>query len=408
MTRRILLITPATAYTTGAYLRAAKRLNLDPHLACDFPLALELLNPGHSLRLDLTQPENAVQAIVAYARKVPLTALIGLDEHCCIVAAKAEQALGLAHNPPCALVTAHDKYLFRQSLATTTLACPGFQCFGPDMDINAAATRLRYPVVLKPLRLSASRGVIRANNAAQFISSWQRLRSLLDSIAGCTPQILAEDYIPGIEVALEGIIENGRLHMLALFDKPQSLQGPFFEESIYVTPSQLPVLQQQKVIATVATMCTHLGLIKGPIHAELRLNNEGIWFIEMAARSIGGRCASALGFGNGTRLEELVLRNALGQNVSHLPAEPGASGVMMIPIPAAGRLRALRGLDQARSAPGITAVNIDITLGSDLLPLPEGDRYLGFIFARGADPQAVIHSLQRAHSMLRFEIDNAG
>jgi biotin carboxylase len=402
---RLLLIIPTTSYQIGQYLAAAKQLQIDLHLACDQSSIAHTLNPENNLRVDFNNPAHTVNKIVTHARKVKIDALLGIVELSCIIAAQASQILGLTHNPPDAVATAHNKFLFRKHLQNCGLPCPTHQLIkATDTDLSAHAN-VSYPCVLKPLNLSASRGVIRADDTASFMRAAQRIRTLLNNIPGQSSDILVEDFIPGDEFALEGLLENGQLQVLALFDKPDPLDGPIFEESIYVMPSRLERSQQQLLVDATAEVCTSLGLHSGPIHAELRLNTQGAWLIELATRSIGGRCSNTLEFGNNVTLEEAIFRNALQLPTRHLPLQPGASGVMMIPIPAAGPLRAVHGLDQARQQSGISAIQIDIAPGTTLVPLPEGDRYLGFIFARGSTPTQVEHNLRRAHKLLHFDID---
>jgi biotin carboxylase len=215
-----------------------------------------------------------------------------------------------------------------------------------------------------------------------------------------------ESFIPGVEFALEGLLEDGRLRVLALFDKPDPLDGPFFEETIYVTPSRHPREVQEAIASMAERACAGLGLRHGPLHAELRWNTAGAWFLEAAPRSIGGLCARALRFGEGgVSLEELLLRHALGLDTRGLGREPRASGVMMVPITRAGVLRAVRGQDAAAAVPGIDDVRITIPPGQAVAPPPEGSRYLGFLFARAATADEVERALRASHARLQFEIE---
>ena len=270
--------------------------------------------------------------------------------------------------------------------------------------------RVKFPCVLKPLFLSASRGVIRANNPEEFVNAFRRIVSILGvpdvkarTDAGAQA-ILIEDFIPGVEVALEGILIRGQLKVLAIFDKPDPLDGPFFEETLYVTPSRLPIDVQEAIISCTARTAYALGLREGPVHAELRVNDDGAWIIEIAARSIGGLCARTLRFGMGISLEELIIRHAIGMEVESLQRERQPAGVMMIPIPRAGVLREVRGKVDAGQVSGIEEITISIPIGQEVLPLPEGARYLGFIFARGNTPESVEASLREAHRRLEFVI----
>jgi biotin carboxylase len=261
--------------------------------------------------------------------------------------------------------------------------------------------------VLKPLRLSGSQGVMRADDAAELVFAIGRLTFLLQSLYDGSEAIpyLVEDYLPGVEVALEGMLDREQLHMLALFDKPDPLEGPFFEETIYVTPSRLPKETQAAIARETAEAARALGLQWGPVHAELRVNERGVWLLEIAGRSIGGLCARTLRFGVDTSLETLILRQALGMDLGTLQREQQARGVMMIPIPGEGLLRAVAGVAQAKAVAGVDEVEITAPLNNMLKPLPEGDSYLGFIFARAATPQEVEQVLRQAHGKLRFEVE---
>jgi biotin carboxylase len=286
---------------------------------------------------------------------------------------------------------------------------PRFRRIALDEDPFLAARGVAFPCVLKPLTLSASRGVIRANNIDQFMAAFRRIKALLarDDVAVTGDGgrfLLAEAYVPGIELALEGLLIGGELHTLALFDKPDPLEGPFFEETLYVTPSRLPEAVQARIRDASAAGCAALGLCEGPVHAELRFNAEGPWVLEIAARSIGGLCSRTLRFGTGLTLEELILRHALGRPIASLDRERQAAGVMMIPIPRAGRLRAVHGEAEARAVAGIDDVAITAHPEQELVPLPEGFQYLGFIFARGETPAAVEAALRDAHARLSFQI----
>jgi biotin carboxylase len=258
--------------------------------------------------------------------------------------------------------------------------------------------------------LSASRGVIRADNPDQFITAFHRITRILEqpdvvTLGDTAKHILVEGYVAGREVALEGLLDGGRLKVLALFDKPDPLEGPFFEETIYVTPSRLPESWQSRVMDATVHAVAALGLKDGPIHAELRLNDQGPWVIEVGARSIGGLCARALRFGAGISLEELILSHVLGLPIETMAREDKASGVMMIPIPQAGVLESVGGLEAARRVSGVDDVTITIPMGQEVVPLPEGNKYLGFIFARGDSPEAVEAALRKSHHCLRFRID---
>jgi biotin carboxylase len=299
----------------------------------------------------------------------------------------------------------------RAALATASshLLQPPFRVVGRDDDVGAAAETVGWPVVVKAVSLSASRGVIRADDPAAAEAAARRVRAILDEDGHPADEpVLVERYVPGEEVAVEALLRSGRLEVLAIFDKPDPLTGPYFEETLYVTPSRLPAEAQAEIAASVAVAAAAIGLTEGPVHAELRIDPDGRpWILELAARTIGGLCARTLRFAAGVTLEELVLRHALG-----LPIDPRrerlAAGVMMMPIPTAGRLVAVHGQDEARAILHITALEISIPIGGQVRPLPEGDRYLGFLFARASTSAAVEGALRTAHAHLNVEIDGSG
>jgi biotin carboxylase len=321
-----------------------------------------------------------------------------VDDDTAILAAHIAQALTLRGNPPAAAEAARDKHRQRELLAAAGVPVPRFALHRFDDDAAAIARRTTYPCVLKPLRLSASRGVIRADTVTELLDARERLRAI---VGDGDDAFLVEDFVAGYEVALEGLLLNRRLHRLALFDKPDPLDGPFFEETIYVTPSRAPA-GLQAAIGQVAERATKaLGLVEGPVHAELRYNERGPWLIEIAARPIGGRCSAVLRFGTAS-LEEVILRHALGMPIPTLERERQAAGVMMIPIPGAGILQEVRGVEDAKAVPLIEDVQITAHPGEELVPFPEGSRYPGFIFARGETPAAVEDALRAAHARLSF------
>jgi biotin carboxylase len=255
--------------------------------------------------------------------------------------------------------------------------------------------------VLKPVGLSASRGVIRADDLDAATAAAERIRAIVDG------PLLAEEYVPGVEVAVEGlVVDEGRVEILAVFDKPDPLEGPFFEETIYVTPSRLPPETLALVHDLTARAARAIGLTGGPIHAEIRIDGDRASVVEIAARSIGGLCARTLRFGAGIALEELILRHALGLPVDDLERERAASGVMMLPIPRAGVLEAVRGQDEARAIAGITGLEITVPPGRRVVPLPEGDRYLGFLFARADRPEQVEAALRAGYAALDVSLSS--
>lgn len=404
-TRRVLLLMSPATYRAGAFVHAAYSLNLEVVVGMDLPETLS--DYWHvPLGLDFNDPQAALQTILAYAQEHPLAAVLSVDDSASELAAQACAALGLPHNSPQAAEAARDKLLMRTLMARGGAPCPVFRPFLLSENPYDIAEQVSYPCVLKPLRLSGSRGVIRANNVAEFVMAFQRLKRLLLSEGNVerTTSFLVEDFIPGREVALEGLLTHNRLKVLALFDKPDPLDGPFFEETIYVTPSRLAPATQEAIAHCVAKAAASLGLREGPVHAELRVNEQGPWMLEIAGRSIGGLCSTILEFGAGMCLEELILRHAVGEEIAEIEREHSAAGVMMIPIPAAGLLKGVHGEAEARQVPLITGIEITAKLNYSLVPLPEGASYLGFIFARGEQPAEVEAAIRQAHSLLHFEI----
>jgi biotin carboxylase len=407
---RLLLLIPTTSYRVADFLDAACRLNVAVAVGSNQRHVLEAFADGRTVTIDFRDPEKGVREICAYARDHPLSAVLGVDEETTVLAAQASKALGLAHNAPESVEATANKFRFRTVLANSGLLTPPFSLLTVDADPERAARDATYPCVLKPLMLSGSRGVIRADNPDKFITAFHRITRILKqpdvvTLGDTAKHILVEGYVAGREVALEGLLDGGRLKVLALFDKPDPLEGPFFEETIYVTPSRLPEAWQSRVMDATVQAVGALGLKDGPIHAELRYNDQGPWIIEMGARSIGGLCARALRFGAGISLEELILSHVLGLPIETMAREDKATGVMMIPIPRAGVLESVEGLEAARRVSGVDNVTITIPMGQEVVPLPEGNKYLGFIFARGDSPEAVEAALRKSHHCLQFRID---
>ena len=424
--RRVLLLTTPHSYRTKAFVDAARQLGIEAVQAVDMPPELaEYWN--FRLGVDFTAVEQASQQLAEALAERPVQAILALDDSGAFLAARTSQLLGLPHNAATAADAARNKYRMRQLLSAGGVLSPRFRRFfsppsQPSPSTGSGSTgsghrpvpgegvmaslveivesAIGYPCVVKPENLNGSRGVIRADNRDELLSAAARLLQLI----GPGRHFLVEEYMPGVEVALEGILDGGVLQVLALFDKPDPLEGPFFEETIYVTPSRLPDSVQETIAETTAQAARVLGLEMGPIHAELRINDGGAWIVEIAGRSIGGLCSRTLRFGTDASLEELILRQATGLSLDGLAREGRAGGVMMIPIPEAGILRGVDGVDKAKAVTGIEDVQITAHMNYPLVPLPEGNAYLGFIFAAGGSPEEVEAALRTAHAQLRFEI----
>jgi biotin carboxylase len=398
---RVLLILPTATYRAPDFMAAARKLGVDVTVASEHRQALSGQMGDRAIVLPLSQPERAVNAIAALHGRTPLDAVVAVDDTGGQVAALASERLGLGpHNPPDAMAAARDKSRMRDAFAAAGIQQPAYRLAGPEDDVGVLGAEVGFPCVVKPLSLSASRGVIRADDPDAARAAAERIRRMLDPDA----LLLVESFVAGDELAVEGLLRGGALEVLAVFDKPDPLQGPYFEETIYVTPSRLPAAALARVEETAARAAAALGLREGPVHAELRVDGDAVTVLELAARSIGGLCSRSLRFGAGISLEEVILRHALRLPLGEHSRERSASGVMMLPIAVAGTLRAVEGLDDARAVPGIDDVRVTIPLGRDVVPLPEGDRYLGFAFARAATPGEVDVALRAAHQALRVVV----
>lgn len=404
--QRLLLIAPHSSYRIVPYIQAAQKLGVDVMVASTSEHSL-VSKVAEGLRIDLegfqTNPEKAIELILQTHSENPFTGVVATDDSAVSLAAYAASAMNLPHNPLEAVRLTHRKDLARDCLLSKGIPVPEHKRVDLYSDLSEQANNISYPCVLKPLSLSGSRGVIRTDNPDEFIAACNRIQLIVKDVPDTESQryILAESYIPGFEVAVEAMLDNGELQVLALFDKPDPMEGPYFEETYYITPSRLTHDEQALITRRVKDACQAYGLINGPVHAELRLHDEEAWIIEVAARTIGGQCAQLLRYGTGYGLEELVIHQASGT-----PVQPEyinySAGVLMIPIPQAGILRRVEGMSDARRIPCITEVEISVREGYELVPLPEGSAYLGFIFAQGPDPFTVEAALREAHTCLKF------
>jgi biotin carboxylase len=414
----LVLVLPKTSYRQEDLIEAAARAGAEVILASDRCHVLAQDWSAGALPIELTRPAEAAAALAqAVAQRRP-AAILGVDEQSALVAAQASALLGLPHNPVESLEATRNKAAARERLARAGLPSPWFEVVPRDLSgapLDEFCARARFPCVVKPLILSGSRGVIRADDAAGLRAALARTAALLRSAQVAVrrdpllAQLLVEGFLPGPEIALEGLLTRGSLRVLALFDKPDPLDGPYFEETLYVTPSRHPPALQDAAARMVEEAARALGLVDGPVHAELRLTPAGPRVLEIAARSIGGMCGRVLRFGVGISLEDLVVRHALargrvgpgeGAESPPPPREEAAAGVLMLPIRRGGILREVRGLEAARAVPGITSVTISAHTDEEIVPLPEGASYLGFVFARGPSAEQVEAALRQAGSRL--------
>lgn len=402
---RLLLIAPPNSYRTVSYLESARRQGIDILVASEGEHSL-VSAIAAGLHVDLDAPE-ALELLLAANRERTFSGVVATDDTTVELGSRIAAVLDLPHNPPQAALYSHRKDLSRKVLRAAGVRVPEFRVLDLAAAIVPQLQGLELPCVVKPLSLSASRGVIRADTPQQVQSACRRIQSIIseEGIADeyVASHVLAESFIAGPEVALEGLLHEGKLDVLAIFDKPDPLEGPFFEETYYITPSRHAPATRQQIIQCVREACTALGLCEGPVHAEVRLGKSGCVIIEVAARTIGGECARLLNFGTGHSLEDLVIAHATGEQLA-IERSSSAAGVLMIPITQAGSLRRIEGITRARAVPFIEDILINIRDGYELVPLPEGSSYLGFMFACAPAAEQVEAALRAAHAELEIVV----
>jgi len=401
----VLLLVPARTYRAADFILAAERMGLDLVVASDGALPLgRAVIPARSADLDAS-----ARRILARAGSVD--AVVAVDTPMLVLAATVAARMGLPHNPVDAVRAALDKAAQRRCWAAAGVPQPSFRLVPTGDRVRPAAEAIGFPCVVKAVSLSASQGVLRADDPAGAVEAARRIRQVLDDAERPADEpLLIEEYLPGPELSIDGVLTAGDLTVTAVFDKPGMSDGPTFEETLLVSPSRLAAGTLAAAVRTAADAARALGLSTGPVHAELRAGNEhgdrGPAMLELAPRSIGGLCSRALSFPGGASLEEIVLANALGRPV---PAGSGAAvpcGVFMLPVPRPGVLRAVEGRAEALAVPGVTGLTITIPPGQRVRPLPDGDRYLGFVFASGDTPAEVEHALTAAVGRLRVIISD--
>jgi len=399
---RVLLVALHQSYRVPAYQQAATALGARLVIASEGQHSV-IPDIAEGIHIAFDSVSEAVERIVASASREPFDAIVASDDLTLEVATRAAAALGLAHNPLSAVRAARRKDLARDALRVAGLPVPRFRCLNLTQPLAPQIGDLEYPCVIKPLAMAASRGVIRVDSSEEL----QRMLPRVVAIVADAPvsderdRVLVESFLPGVEIAIEGLLSGGALHVLAVFDKPEPLNGPFFEESYYITPSRLPRALLDRAIERLTQACAAYGLREGPVHGEMRLHDGEAWIVEVAARTIGGDCARLLSFGAGRSLEELVLRQALGWPLD-LNTRGTAAGVLMIPTPGAGTLRRVEGVLAAQNVPGIADLMISVREGYELVPLPEGGSYLGFVFAHADTAEEVEGALRDAHACLNI------
>ena len=419
---KVLLLATTTGYQIRSFGEAARKLGVELVFASDRCDQLDDPWWDDAIPIRFHDEERSMAAIVSAFPDAPPDGILAVGDRPTILAARAAAAFGLPGNPSEAAAASRNKLASRRAFKAAGLPTPQFQPVPVDRDAYELSGHITYPAVVKPLALSGSRGVMRVDDAAGFVTAFDRLRRLLDSRDvqmerdTAHQMTMIESFIPGAEFAVEGLLEQGEFRALAIFDKPDPLDGPCFEETIYLTPSRASHDTQARIVAAVRAAIAALGLRHGPIHAECRVDarragpvDPPVYVLEVAARPIGGLCSKTLRFrapdGSMASLEEVLLRHALGQDVSAFERERLASGVMMIPIPKRGIYRRVDGVEEASAVPGVEEVQITAKPDTMLVPLPEGKSYLGFIFARGGNAGAVNQALREAHARLTFAID---
>jgi biotin carboxylase len=413
--KRLLLFTSKLGYQTRSFGDAAELLAVELVFVTDRCHQLEDPWGDHAIAVHFESPETAAHSLLESQRNQRVDGMLALGDRPALTASYVARGLGIHYNHPAAVEACRSKLRTREVFRDAGLPVPWFRSVPLTPWPEPALLGISYPCVLKPLSLSASQGVVRANNRDEFVAAADRLRRLLESFEiratreAHLDRMLVEGYLPGKEVAVEGLLTDGSLRILAIFDKPDALEGPYFEETIYVTPSRLAASQQRAIEQCAQRAVSALGLSQGPVHAEFRINKDEVWPLEVAPRPIGGLCARALRFaekdtGATIGLEELLLRHALGLPGSDWPREDSSSGVMMIPVPKSGLLEKVEGEDAARAAPGITELHITARLHDHIAAWPEGSSYLGFLFARGETPDEVESALRQAHARLHFTL----
>lgn len=397
------LVVPSEAYRIDDWMQAARRLGVEIALATDAHHSLAEDMGAHMIPVDLDDPEGSALRIAA--SNLPIRAIIPIDDRGVTMAARAAALRRIAHNSVDAADATRNKGYMRRRLHGV-VDQPSFMILEEDQT-GREALPVGLPAVVKPASLAGSAGVIRVDEPGRMDGTVARVRAIaMDQGASSKEAVLVESYIPGVEVAVEGMVTDSEWETLAVFDKPDPLEGPYFPETHYVTPSRLQQEVLERVEETCARASRSLGIVRGPVHVELRVNRHRVVLLEIASRPIGGLCGRSLTFGlSGASLEELLLRNAMGLKVRGTRLFPGASGVSMIPVPAAGVFAGMEGTAEALEVDHITGIEVNRIIGRRVVPLPDESTYLGFVFARAPTPGEVETALRTASKVLQVRIE---
>ncbi len=401
---RIVVILPSSTYRAAEFVKASSELGVELIVASEGEPPIEM--GDRYLQIDCADVDAAAARIVALGDTAPIDGIVAADDMGVVVAAVAGQKLGLPSNDPDAARATRDKAIMRGRLQTGEVPQPRWATLDPSDDAGSIAESIGYPLVIKPLALSAGQGVIRVDRPEDLADSADRARAIIRSTGQEDDTLLIESFMNGSEVAVEGLVAAGNLLPLAIFDKPVESVGKGFEETILVTPSRHESSVQTEILRVAEQAVRSLGLSQGPVHIELMVSGEEVRVIEVAGRSIGGLCSRSLSFGlMDTSLESLILRNAIGRDKPELRRSPDASGALMLAIPAAGTLAGFSGLDEVRGQQAITGVEITARPGDVVAPPPEGGRYIGFVFAEAETPEMVETALKTAMSTIEAIIE---
>ena len=397
---RIVVILPSNTYRAGEFIRASEELGVELIVASEGDAPIDM--GDRYIQIDCSDISGAAGSIVSFGDTTPIDGVVAADDAGVVIAATAGKKLGLPANDPDAAKATLDKALMRERLERGEVPQPRWAALGPPDDPSELANSIGYPLVVKPVSLSAGQGVIRVDRPENLVEAVTRVRRILHSAGSPDDTIVVEEFIDGAEVAVEGLVAAAELVPLAIFDKPDEVEGEGFQETILVTPSRHPPTVQDEILRVAGQAVSALGLAQGPVHIELMVMDDRVKLIEVAARSIGGLCSRSLSFGlMDTSLESLILRNAIARDKPELRRSSRASGVLMIPIPESGELVGFEGLDEVRSLEGISAMEITARPGDVVVPPPEGDRYIGFVFAEGETPRDVEDVLRTAMRTIR-------
>lgn len=394
MDRQILFVKGSRACVREESLTAARQLGLRPTTVAVQP------------------PEQAIEQALRLHEQTSIGAVLGYEEDATLTVAHIAAALGLPAHPVAAAEAALDKPMMKQRFAAAGIPAADFIVAADEDEAVAWAEAGGYPVVVKPCRGSASQGVIRANDEHTLRQAYRRLRRIirdheLDNGGRPPSAHLVERYLPGSELSCELLLQYGAPEVITEFGKPLPLTGPYFEESIYLTPPALGAALRREVHELSMAAAKALGFYHGPAHCEIRLTPDGPKVLEIAGRLLGGACAGSFRDRLGEDLDALLLRSALGERIT-LPApadDAPTVGALMIPVPGEGRVVAVRGDDGARRVPGVRDVSLQTEPGEIVVPFPEQACYaVGFVSASGPDEAAVVGSLGQAAAQISLEL----